>query len=73
MKPDPGNIPAGLDAWKRQVAEVSLPEVHRSIFVPGKASFWRKAGSGWFKTKRTESGEIISTEVRMPCEVESVT
>ena len=24
-----------LDAWKRQVAELSLPEVHRSIFVPG--------------------------------------
>jgi manganese transport protein len=51
MKPDPGNIPAGLDAWKRQVAEVSLPEVHRSIFVPGKASFWRKmlafAGPGF--------------------------
>ena len=51
MNPDPENIPAGLDAWKRQVAEVSLPEVHRSIFVPGKASFWRKmlafAGPGF--------------------------
>ena len=51
MKPDLENIPAELDAWKRQVAEVSLPEVHRSIFVPGKASFWRKmlafAGPGF--------------------------
>ena len=51
MKSDPENIPAGFDAWKRQVAEVSLPEVHRSIFVPGKASFWRKmlafAGPGF--------------------------
>lgn len=39
------------DAWKRKVAEVSLPEVHRSIFVPGKAGFWRKmlafAGPGF--------------------------
>ena len=51
MKPDLENAPAELDAWKRQVAEVSLPEVHRSIFVPGKASFWRKmlafAGPGF--------------------------
>ena len=51
MKPDLENIPAELDAWKRQVAEVSLPEVHRSIFVPGKAGFWRKmlafAGPGF--------------------------
>ncbi len=29
-------------AWKRQVADVSLPEVHRSILVPQTASFWRK-------------------------------
>ena len=51
MKPDLENAPAEFDAWKRQVAEVSLPEVHRSIFVPGKASFWRKmlafAGPGF--------------------------
>jgi manganese transport protein len=51
MKPDLENIPSELDAWKRQVAEVSLPEVHRSIFVPGKAGFWRKmlafAGPGF--------------------------
>ena len=40
-----------LGAWKRQVAQASLPEVHRSIFVPGKAPFWRKmvafAGPGF--------------------------
>ena len=51
MKHDLENAPAEFDAWKRQVAEVSLPEVHRSIFVPGKASFWRKmlafAGPGF--------------------------
>jgi manganese transport protein len=38
-------------AWRRQAAQVSLPEVHRSIFVPGKAPFWRKmlafAGPGF--------------------------
>jgi manganese transport protein len=42
---------AGLTAWKREVGEVSLPEVHRSIFVPGGTSFWRKllafAGPGF--------------------------
>ena len=40
-----------LEAWKRQAAEVSLPEVHRSIAVPGSGSFWRKmmafAGPGF--------------------------
>lgn len=40
-----------LNAWKRQVAQVSLPEVHRSIVVPGNVSFWRKmlafAGPGF--------------------------
>ena len=40
-----------LAAWKRQAGEVSLPEVHRSIFVPGKAPYWRKmwafAGPGF--------------------------
>jgi manganese transport protein len=42
---------AGLTAWKREVGEVSLPEVHRSIFVPSGTSFWRKllafAGPGF--------------------------
>src|SRR5438034_454309 len=28
--------------WRRQAANVSLPEVHRSIVVPITASFWRK-------------------------------
>jgi manganese transport protein len=38
-------------AWKRQVADVSLPEVHSSILVPANAPFWRKmlafAGPGF--------------------------
>jgi len=35
--------PPDLTAWKHRVAQVSLPEVHRSIFVPGaKVSFWKK-------------------------------
>jgi manganese transport protein len=38
-------------AWKRQLQDVSLPEVHRSILVPANASFWRKmlafAGPGF--------------------------
>ena len=28
--------------WRRQAANVSLPEVHRSVVVPVTASFWRK-------------------------------
>jgi manganese transport protein len=28
--------------WRREVATVSLPEVHRSVVVPVTASFWRK-------------------------------
>lgn len=48
---DLNNPDAELAAWKRAASEVSLPEVHRSIFVPGKASFWRKmlafAGPGF--------------------------
>lgn len=45
-----------MNAWRREVAQVSLPEVHRSIPVPGsgrvvKGSFWRKmaafAGPGF--------------------------
>src|SRR5947208_11357856 len=28
--------------WRRSGGEVSLPEVHRTIVVPGTASFWRK-------------------------------
>jgi len=51
MKSERENPLTDTEAWKRQVAEVSLPEVHRSIFVPGKASFWRKmlafAGPGF--------------------------
>jgi manganese transport protein len=43
--------PPDLAAWKRRGREVSLPEVHRSIFVPGKAPYWRKmwafAGPGF--------------------------
>ncbi len=39
------------DAWRREAAAVSLPEVHRSIMVPSGASFWRKmlafAGPGF--------------------------
>ena len=29
-------------AWRKAAAEFSLPEVHRSILVPGQGSFWRK-------------------------------
>src|SRR5215470_1045827 len=29
-------------AWRRIGGQVSLPEVHRSVIVPGTASFWRK-------------------------------
>lgn len=28
--------------WRRSGGQVSLPEVHRTIVVPGTASFWRK-------------------------------
>src|SRR5438045_6615683 len=28
--------------WRREVGNVSLPEVHRSVVVPVTASFWRK-------------------------------
>ncbi len=38
-------------AWRRSGGLVSLPEVHRSIVVPGQGSFWRKmaafAGPGF--------------------------
>lgn len=38
-------------SWRRAAAEVSLPEVHRSIHVPHGAGFWRKllayAGPGF--------------------------
>ncbi len=56
---DDGAIASGMgsamnadeSAWRREVAAVSLPEVHRSIMVPGKAPFWRKmlafAGPGF--------------------------
>ncbi len=29
-------------AWRKAAGELSLPEVHSSIMVPGKGSFWRK-------------------------------
>jgi manganese transport protein len=29
-------------AWRKTSGQVSLPEVHRSVVVPGSASFWRK-------------------------------
>ncbi|TSA35873.1 MAG: divalent metal cation transporter [Verrucomicrobiaceae bacterium] len=51
MKSEMQETADDMDGWKRQVAEVSLPEVHRTIFVPGKVSFWRKmlafAGPGF--------------------------
>jgi manganese transport protein len=40
MEPNPTNLKTG--PWRRQVGEVSLPEVHGSILVPKTASFWRK-------------------------------
>src|SRR6059036_3543597 len=37
--------------WRRRAAEVSLPEVHRTVHIPPGASFWRKmlafAGPGF--------------------------
>ncbi len=51
MKSEMQEAADDMEGWKRQVAEVSLPEVHRTIFVPGKVSFWRKmlafAGPGF--------------------------
>lgn len=29
-------------AWRKRSGQVSLPDVHRSVVVPGSASFWRK-------------------------------
>ena len=34
--------PESRVAWRRRSGQVSLPEVHRSVVVPGTASFWRK-------------------------------
>ncbi len=34
--------PESRVAWRRTSGQVSLPEVHRSVVVPGTASFWRK-------------------------------
>jgi len=34
--------PESRVGWRRRSAQVSLPEVHRSVVVPGTASFWRK-------------------------------
>lgn len=45
-QPDSGPPPPPADpsasSWKRSAAQASLPEVHRSIVVPGKGSFVRK-------------------------------
>src|SRR6201982_482376 len=35
-------VPPSQRAWRREVGNVSLPEVHRSVVVPVTASFWRK-------------------------------
>src|SRR5439155_19082822 len=44
-------LTASEQAWRRDMATVSLPEVHRSILVPPNASFLRKlfafAGPGF--------------------------
>ena len=54
MRKDEEQIPltsSDLTAWRRQLGDVSLPEVHRSIIVPSNAPFWRKmfafAGPGF--------------------------
>ena len=43
--------PAPAQAWRQEAATASLPEVFRSIAVPGNVSFWRKllafAGPGF--------------------------
>src|SRR5712664_2342735 len=41
-EPDIAITPESRVAWRRTTGQVSLPEVHRSIVVPGTASFWRK-------------------------------
>jgi manganese transport protein len=35
-------LTTGQRVWRREVGNVSLPEVHRSVVVPMTASFWRK-------------------------------
>src|SRR6516225_9126006 len=34
--------PESRVAWRKRSGQVSLPEVHRTVVVPGTASFWRK-------------------------------
>src|SRR5436190_16366230 len=45
------NARASGPGWRRSGGMVSLPEVHRSVVVPGRGSFWRKmaafAGPGF--------------------------
>ena len=41
-QPEHTLVAAREPAWRRKVANVSLPEVHRSVVVPATASFWRK-------------------------------
>src|SRR2546422_4936169 len=38
---DLGTLPSN-SGWRKNVEQVSLPEVHRSVVVPVSASFWRK-------------------------------
>src|SRR6201984_3063411 len=41
-QPEIATTPRPRAAWRRTGAQVSLPEVHRSILVPDAASFFRK-------------------------------
>ena len=41
-KPDVIDKPRPRVVWRKSAGQVSLPEVHRTIVVPGTASFWRK-------------------------------
>jgi len=41
-QPDIATTPKPRAAWRRSAAQVSLPEVYRSVLVPETASFWRK-------------------------------
>src|SRR5213080_4444016 len=41
-QPDIATKPSPRAVWRRSGGQVSLPEVHRTIVVPGTASFWRK-------------------------------
>lgn len=51
MKSESDTTHSALEGWKRHAAEASLPEVHRTIHIPGRVPFWRKmlafAGPGF--------------------------